>query len=111
MSEIKTIDPSIDLREKIQVRQINDNTEKLHEGLGITAERAEELNKIIVDAFMSCKDMVECGAKITKHCKHPNESFLCAITLANIQIHHERMNGMAALMNGMFGGFKNEGPK
>lgn len=62
----------------LHVKEISEEGECLHEGLGMTVKRCDELNEICHKAFMSEENIIASMEVISKECKHANELFFCS---------------------------------
>lgn len=58
---------------KFKLCIINDDTELLHEALGVTEERSKELLEVALKAYDNNKTLTDSYAEMLESCKHINE--------------------------------------
>lgn len=73
MLDVSSIQP----QDYLRVSQINANSNNLHEALGITKERFEELEIICFTALKRSNKFSEAMENASKDCKHANELAMC----------------------------------
>ena len=80
---------------------INDSTDIMHETLGMTNERAEELAKSTLECFEKHDKVTDMLNEAFSHCKHINE-----VTMV-VFMHHrivevKKMGSMSSLLKNLF---------
>lgn len=79
---------------------INDDTDSLHETLGLTDERAKELSEICLNAWDNHNKTTSMLQEMISHCKHMNEVtmvffiFHKIVDLKRIQANRSGIEGM-----------------
>lgn len=66
--------------ELLYIQKINDeNPESFIEELGMTEERADELDKLVRKSIIDAKTNTDVMVKCSKYCRHVNEVFFCTV--------------------------------
>lgn len=80
---------------------INDNTDIMHETLGLTDERAEELAKICVKSFKKHSKTTDTLNEIYTHCTHINEVTMVLFMFHRIAELHSK-DKIGSLLRNLF---------
>jgi hypothetical protein len=84
---------------------INDNTDSLHETLGLTDERAKELSEICLNAWNKHNKTTSMLQEMFGHCKHMNEVTMIFFIFHKIVElkRNETRSGMEGMLREIFG--------
>jgi hypothetical protein len=84
---------------------INDNTDSLHETLGLTDERAKELSEICLNAWNKHNKTTSMLQEMLGHCKHMNEVTMIFFIFHKIVElkRNETRSGMEGMLREIFG--------
>ena len=84
---------------------INDNTDSLHETLGLTDERAKELSEICLNAWNKHNKTTNMLQEMLGHCKHMNEVTMIFFIFHKIVElkRNETRSGMEGMLREIFG--------
>jgi hypothetical protein len=80
--------PVADEKGSVQVHRLNDDTEYIHEALGINDTRVDQIGKMCRKSMIDHKDTVSCMIDISKQLTHPNELFFATWVLRNVIQEH-----------------------
>ncbi len=73
---------------------IDDTQEHLHDILGITEKRSEDLTKIALKAYHDNNTLHECLVDVIKECKHTNEVVFATLITHRVIEKHKSMNDL-----------------
>jgi ferric iron reductase protein FhuF len=93
--------PVADERGSVEIRRLNDNTDYIHEALGINEARVDEIGKMCRKAIIDHKDTVSCMLEISKNLTHPNELFFATWVLRNV-IQEQGQDHIGAIIHKIF---------
>lgn len=82
---------------------IDEDAELLHENLGITEKRADELLKACADAYENNNVLYGALGDMVDECKHVNELVLSALMMQKIIDKHKSSDRVHNLLKNMFG--------
>jgi len=82
---------------------IDDNAELLHQNLGISDERVEELLKVCIKAHEECNVLHNALEMIVKECKHTNEVVMVSLLMQKIIDKHNSADRLHNMLKNMFG--------
>lgn len=86
----------------LHVLEVDDSVTTMTGGLGITEERAAELEKIVGRSYADSNNIIQVMVGASKQCKHANELYMCSVILHHM--HASRNNPLAAILGGMVRG-------
>lgn len=93
--------PVADQKGSVQIHRLNDDTDYIHEALGINNARVEEIGKMCRKSIIDHKDTVSCMVDISKNLTHPNELFFATWVLRNV-IQEESQGSIGAILHKIF---------
>jgi len=82
---------------------IDDSKELIHEILGISDERAEELLNICLKAYDNNTHVHTCLEDVVSECKHTNEVVMATLMMQKVIDRKTQMNGLMGALKNMFG--------
>jgi len=82
---------------------IDDSKELLHEILGISEQRAEELLKICFKAYDDNNQLHTCLEQVVSYCKHTNEVVMATLMMQKVIERKNSMHGLGEVLKKMFG--------
>lgn len=97
-----------DKKDYLQVRQINIETDRLSEALGMTKERSQELEDLAKKSFIVTKRMSEAMVVASSECKHANELIYLGFLMSDIR-HQNNHGGMPPFLAHLLS--QSRGPK
>ena len=81
---------------------IDENGDKLHQNLGITEERAQELTKLCIDSYQNNELLYKCLDNLVKGCVHTNEIVFATMVMHKIIDRFNAKNRLDDLIKNMF---------
>ena len=93
--------PNIDEKGSVKIHRLNDDTEYIHEALGIDNDRVEEIGKMCRKSIIDHKDIVSCMVDISKNLTHPNELFFATWVLRNV-VEEQGRDQIGAIIHKIF---------
>ena len=99
--------PVTDEKGSVQVHRLNDNSEYIHESLGISDERVDEIGRMCRKSIIDHKDTVSCMVEVSKQLTHPNELFFATWVLRNV-IQEQNTGHIGAIIHKIIRGQKEE---
>lgn len=93
--------PVTDQKGSAQIHRLNDDTEFIHQALGISDARVEEIGKMCRKSIIDHKDTVSCMVDISKELTHPNELFFATWVLRNV-IEEQSRDHIGAVIHKIF---------
>lgn len=81
---------------------IDEKAEMLHDNLGVTEKRAEELTRICLDAYQKNELLYKCLDDVVKGCVHVNEIVFTTMVLHKIIERYNSKNRLDDLIKNMF---------
>lgn len=90
-----------DPENRLYVMEVSEEKAALSEALGITAERADFLEKECKKAVIDSKNTIEAMMMMNKHFKHANELYFCSV---NINERANSQHGMSGLLGALLAG-------
>lgn len=88
---------------KFKLLIIDDNSELVHEILGISEDRVKELLSNTADAFGEFGEIHLMMEKIINYCKHENEMAMSMLIFQRIVEHHRKSATVDEVMSNLFG--------
>jgi hypothetical protein len=82
---------------------INDEDEYLHNILGITQERSEELTLLCLKSFATTNHLHSYLEEIVSNCKHTNEIVYATLIAQRVMENHEAKERTMNVLKNMFG--------
>ena len=82
---------------------IDDTQQHLHEILGISEERTEELAKVCVKAYEKHDYFHATLEEVVSHCKHTNEVVMATLITQKVVDKNQSKDRILGLLKGMFG--------
>lgn len=80
-----------------------DDADSLHETLGITNQRAEQLGKVCLKAIKEHDCKTDSYQDILAECKHINEVIMCTEIFAKIKELHRTHAGIKSMFDNLLG--------
>lgn len=74
----------VDEKGSVKIHRLNDDTEYIHQALGIPDKRVDEIGKLCRKSIIDHKYTVSCMVDISQHLTHPNELFFATWVLRNV---------------------------
>ncbi len=88
---------------KFKLLFIDDNSELMHEILGISEDRVKELLKNTAEAFDGNSELHLMLEKVINYCKHENEIAMSMLIFQKIVDHHRKESTVSEIMSNLFG--------
>jgi len=85
---------------KYLVINVNPDGEDLVEALGMSLDKADEIGKAVMIAFVNHNNTVAVAAEVSPLCTHSNELFFMTTIISKHQMHLQRENMMHGIING-----------
>ena len=82
---------------------VNDDVDCLHQTLGITDKRAEELARVCVDAIKKHNSKTDSYQDILHECKHINEVIMCTEIYARVIEMQRKHNSLKSMLDNLLG--------
>lgn len=82
---------------------IDDKEELLHNILGISEKRAEELTEVCINAYKNNEQLHSCLEEIVDNCKHTNEVVFATLISQKVIDRFQSRDRMLGLLKNMFG--------
>jgi hypothetical protein len=82
---------------------IDDSKELMHEILGISEERAEELINICIKAYDDHDQLHACLEDVISKCKHTNEVVMATMIMQRVIDRKNQLHGLMGALKNMFG--------
>lgn len=86
----------------LKVEVLNEDSDILHEVLGITDERKDDLTRECESLLAKYEDTSRAASELSKQMLHANELFYCSYLIAHIVEHKKRAGNMAHMMASLF---------
>ena len=81
---------------------VDENAQKLHENLGITEERAEELTKLCIDSYKNNEFLYKSLDDLVKGCVHTNEIVFATLIMHKVIDRFNAKNKLDDLIKNLF---------
>jgi len=88
---------------KFKLCIVNDNTDLLHEALGVTEERSKELLEVALKAYDGNHTLTDSYAEMLESCKHINEVIMIMNMFNRIHEIKSKDSGLMGIMGKLFG--------
>jgi len=82
---------------------IDDSKDLIHEILGITEKRAEELLKTCLKAYDDNNQLHTCLEQVVNECKHTNEVVMATLMMQKVIDRKNQMHGFMGVLKNIFG--------
>ncbi len=97
----KKLKPRSDLAGIFKIEHIDDESDHLHVGLGISDKRCKELSDMVMRGTKECTNAIKVADYFSDKCLHANEFFYCVYILAaNVENNNRRATMMDILAAG-----------
>jgi len=83
------------------VHVIDSETDLMTVSLGITEERAKELQKLTQIEYIKADRLTQAMSELSKLIKHANELFYCSVLIADIHSQREKEHMMRHILSQM----------
>jgi hypothetical protein len=87
---------------KFKLCIIDEKSDLIHEVLGITEERCQELTKLCIKAYDICDIKTESYAMIVDQCVHVNEVVMAVQIFEKVSYAQAKKNSLRSLMDNLF---------